>query len=99
MNKELEVKDAWNGLLDDIKGLNLTLTKIQQKKLLDRLDVIRPYLTTDRTLEIGKLTIEYLKSIYNWEKIAAEEKNVSRNIWKKIEELYNEIISESQGTK
>jgi len=51
-------------------------------------------LQPNKVVEIGNLTIEYLRSVYNWKNLSKEEKEPATIIWKKIELLFNEIEGE-----
>lgn len=42
MNKELEIKNAWNWLLDEITGWDLFYTGDEKKELLENIDTLRP---------------------------------------------------------
>ena len=50
MSKKL--KEAWNGLLDDIKRLEVITSEEQQREILNKLDVIRPHVATPTSEEV-----------------------------------------------
>lgn len=59
MSKEL--KKAWNGLLDDITMFDGFLTDKGKKDILDKIDVIKSYLTPPTQEEVCKALSEYFE--------------------------------------
>lgn len=62
-----EIKQAWNYLLDEIKKLETILTRKEQKKILDKLDVIKSYLSPPTVEEVCNALSDYFGYDYYYQ--------------------------------